>query len=46
MFNMNVDIIVGEIVKVFFVIFDVILVYCFEKKGVFCDENDDESVIF
>ena len=25
--------------------FDVTLVYCFEKKGVLADENDDDSVI-
>lgn len=25
--------------------FDVTLVYCFEKKGVLRDENDDDSVI-
>ena len=25
--------------------FDVTLVYCFEKKGVLRDENDDNSVI-
>lgn len=46
MLNINVDIIVGEIVKVLVFLFDVILVYCFEKKGVLCDENDDDSVIF
>ena len=26
-------------------LFDVTLVYCFEKKGVLRDENDDDSVI-
>ncbi|MFR3188066.1 MAG: acetylglutamate kinase, partial [Phocaeicola sp.] len=26
-------------------LFDVTLIYCFEKKGVLRDENDDDSVI-
>ena len=43
--NTNADTIAGEAAKALAPYFDVTLVYCFEKKGVLCDENDDESVI-
>ncbi len=43
--NTNADTIAGEAAKAFACHFDVRLVYCFEKKGVLSDENDDESVI-
>ena len=39
------DTIAGETAKALSGQFDVTLVYCFEKKGVLRDENDDESVI-
>lgn len=45
MLNTNADTIAGETAKALSAIFDVTLVYCFEKKGVLRDENDDESVI-
>ncbi len=45
MLNTNADTIAGETAKALAEIFDVTLVYCFEKKGVLKDENDDESVI-
>ena len=35
----------GETAKALSALFDVTLVYCFEKKGVLRDENDDDSVI-
>ena len=37
--------IAGETAKALAALFDVTLVYCFEKKGVLRDENDDDSVI-
>ena len=45
MLNTNADTIAGETAKALSSIFDVTLVYCFEKKGVLRDENDDDSVI-
>ena len=43
--NTNADTIAGETAKALAQHFDVTLVYCFEKKGVLSDENDDDSVI-
>lgn len=43
--NTNADTIAGEVAKALAMIFDVTLVFCFEKKGVLLDENDDDSVI-
>ena len=43
--NTNADTIAGETAKALARLFDVTLVFCFEKKGVLSDENDDESVI-
>lgn len=43
--NTNADTIAGETAKALAKVFDVSLVYCFEKKGVLMDENDDNSVI-
>lgn len=43
--NTNADTIAGEAAKALAPYFDVTLIYCFEKKGVLMDENDDESVI-
>lgn len=43
--NTNADTIAGETAKALAEEFDVTLVYCFEKKGVLRDENDDDSVI-
>ncbi len=43
--NTNADTIAGEVAKALATIFDVTLVFCFEKKGVLLDENDDDSVI-
>lgn len=43
--NTNADTIAGETAKSLVPYFDVTLMYCFEKKGVLYDENDDESVI-
>ena len=45
MLNTNADTIAGETAKALSGQFDVTLVYCFEKKGVLRDENDDDSVI-
>ena len=45
MLNTNADTIAGETAKALASHFDVSLVYCFEKKGVLRDENDDDSVI-
>ena len=39
------DTIAGETAKALARLFDVTLVYCFEKRGVLRDENDDNSVI-
>lgn len=43
--NTNADTIAGEVAKSLSYDFDVTLIYCFEKKGVLRDENDDSSVI-
>lgn len=43
--NTNADTIAGEAAKALAQIFDVTLVFCFEKNGVLLDENDDNSVI-
>ncbi|MCC8171639.1 MAG: acetylglutamate kinase [Parabacteroides sp.] len=43
--NTNADTIAGEAAKALAGHFEVTLVFCFEKKGVLRDENDDESVI-
>jgi acetylglutamate kinase len=43
--NTNADTIAGEAAKALAKFFDVTLVYCFEKRGVLFDENDDNSVI-
>lgn len=45
MLNTNADTIAGEAAKALAKYFDVTLMFCFEKKGVLSDENDDESVI-
>lgn len=43
--NTNADTIAGEAAKALSDYFDVTLVFCFEKKGVLLNENDDDSVI-
>jgi len=43
--NTNADTIAGEAAKALANHFEVTLMYCFEKKGVLRNENDDESVI-
>ena len=43
--NTNADTIAGETAKALAGIFDVTLMYCFEKKGVLSDETNDDSVI-
>lgn len=45
MLNTNADTIASEVATAMSKFFDVSLVYCFEKKGVLLDENDDDSVI-
>ena len=45
MLNTNADTIAGETAKALAELFDVTLVFCFEKKGVLSNENDDDSVI-
>lgn len=45
MLNTNADTIAGETAKALAALFDVTLIYCFEKKGVLRDENDENSVI-
>lgn len=45
MLNTNADTIAGETAKALAKLFDVTLVYCFEKKGVLRDADDDDSVI-
>jgi acetylglutamate kinase len=45
MLNTNADTIAGETAKALAAHFDVTLMYCFEKKGVLRDAEDDESVI-
>lgn len=43
--NTNADTIAGEAAKALAKYFEATLMFCFEKKGVLMDENDDESVI-
>ena len=43
--NTNADTIAGEAAKALSKLFEVTLVYCFEKKGVLLNELDEESVI-
>ncbi len=43
--NTNADTIAGEAAKALAKLFDVTLVFCFEKSGVLLDENDDNSLI-
>jgi acetylglutamate kinase len=43
--NTNADTIAAETAKALSKHYDTTLVYCFEKKGVLFDENDDDSVI-
>jgi len=43
--NTNADTIAAETAKSLASIYEVTLVYCFEKSGVLLDENDDNSVI-
>ena len=45
MLNTNADTIAGEAAKALAKYFDVTLMFCFEKKGVLSDENNDDSVI-
>lgn len=45
MLNTNADTIAGEAAKALAKHFDVTLIFCFEKKGVLMDENDDNSVV-
>ena len=44
--NTNADTITSEIAKELSNYFSVYLFYCFEKKGVLLDENDESSVIY
>lgn len=43
--NTNADTIAGETAKALAQLFEVTLVFCFEKRGVLRDETDDNSVI-
>lgn len=43
--NTNADTIAGETAKALAPMWNVTLVYCFEKKGVLLDEHDEDSVI-
>ena len=43
--NTNADTIAGETAKAMASFFDVTLIYCFEKKGVLRDADDDNSLI-
>ncbi len=43
--NTNADTIAGETAKALARLFEVTLIFCFEKKGVLLNENDDNSVI-
>jgi len=43
--NTNADTIAGEAAKALAKLFDVTLIFCFEKSGVLLDENDDDSII-
>jgi acetylglutamate kinase len=43
--NINADTIAGEVAKALAFDFNTRLIYCFEKRGVLLNENDDDSVI-
>ena len=43
--NTNADTIAGEVAKALATRFDVQLIFCFEKKGVLSDPDDEDSVI-
>lgn len=43
--NTNADTVAGELAKELAKFFDVTLIFCFEKKGVLTDINDENSVI-
>jgi acetylglutamate kinase len=43
--NTNADTIAAEVAKALAAVFDVSLVFCFEKRGVLRDADDDNSVI-
>lgn len=43
--NTNADTIAGETAKALAMFYDVTLIYCFEKKGVLANPDDDDSVI-
>lgn len=43
--NTNADTMAGEIAKAMVPFFDTTLTFCFEKRGVLRDENNDDSVI-
>ena len=45
MLNTNADTIAGETAKALASLYNVTLIYCFEKKGVLLNEDDDNSVI-
>lgn len=45
MLNTNADTMAGETAKAMASLYDVTLIFCFEKEGVLRDENDDNSVI-
>ncbi|MDR2472645.1 MAG: acetylglutamate kinase [Tannerella sp.] len=45
MLNTNADTIASETAKAMSKVYDVTLIYCFEKSGVLQDEHDDTSVI-
>jgi len=45
MLNTNADTIAAEVAKALAKVFDVELIYCFEKSGVLYDAEDDNSVI-
>lgn len=43
--NTNADTVAGEVAKAMSRLYDVTLTFCFEKKGVLLDADDDDSVI-
>ncbi len=43
--NTNADTIAGEVAKALAELFEVSLIYCFEKRGVLQDEEDEQSII-
>ena len=45
MLNTNADTMAGETAKALAALYDVRLVYCFEKKGVLSNPDDEDSVI-